>query len=101
MTHVIMLCASCPLGQGDFAAQLAVTGYEVRLTECMSGCTKPSTVAFRAAGKTAYLFGEITADDLDDLKAFAKAYQSSTDGTFTDARIFGDLRHKAIARIPG
>ncbi len=101
MTHIITLCATCPLGQGDFAAHLAVTGYEVTLTDCMSGCTKPSTVAFRAVGKTAYLFGQITADDLGDLIAFAKAYQASNDGTFPDARIFGALRHKAIARIPG
>lgn len=100
MTHTITLCATCPLGQGDFAGQLALSGYEVKLTECMSGCTKPSTVAFRAAGKTAYLFGQITTEDLGDLIAFAKAYQGSTDGTFADARIFGDLRHKAIARIP-
>jgi predicted metal-binding protein len=100
MTHTITLCATCPLGQGDFAAHLAVTGYEVKLTECMSGCTKPSTVAFRAAGKTAYLFGQITADDLGDLLTFAKAYQASNDGTFADARPFGALRHKAIARIP-
>ena len=101
MTHPITLCASCPLGRGDFAAQLAVTGYEVRLTECMSGCTKPSTVACRAAGKTAYLFGEITADDLDDLIIFANAYQAAADGTFSDACLFGALRHKALARIPG
>jgi predicted metal-binding protein len=101
MTHTITLCATCPLGQGDFAAQLAVTGYQVTLTECMSGCTKPSTVAFRAKGKTAYLFGQISADDLGDLIVFAKAYQAASDGTFTDARIFGDLRHKVIARIPG
>ena len=101
MTHTITLCATCPLGQGDFAAQLALPGYAVRLTECMSGCTKPSTIAFRAAGKTAYLFGQITADDLADLIAFAKAYQTSPDSSFADARIFGALRHKAIARIPG
>ena len=101
MTHTITLCATCPLGQGDFAAQLTVTGYAVKLTDCMSGCTKPSTVAFRAVGKTAYLFGQITAEDLGDLIAFAKAYQASNDGTFADARIFGALQHKAIARIPG
>ena len=101
MTHTLTLCATCPLGQGDFAAQLALPGYDVRLTECMSGCTKPSTIAFRAAGKAAYLFGQITADDLADVIRFAKAYQTSPDGTFADARIFGELRHKAIARIPG
>ena len=101
MTHTITLCASCPLGQGDFAARLAPSGYKVKLTDCMSGCTTPSTIAFRAAGKTAYLFGQISADDLGDLITFAAAYQASNDGTFADARIFGALRHKAIARIPG
>jgi len=101
MTHTITLCASCPLGQGDFVGKFAPTGYEVKLTDCMSGCTTPSTIAFRAAGKTAYLFGQITPDDLIDLMAFAQAYQSSPDGTFADARVFGDLRHKALARIPG
>lgn len=100
MTHIITLCATCPLGQGDFADFLALPGYRVQKTQCMSGCTKPSTLAFRAAGKTAYLFGQITPADLPDLMAFAKAYQTSADGTFGDARIFGDLRHKALARIP-
>ena len=101
MTHTLTLCATCPLGQGDFAAQLALPWFDVQLTECMSGCTKPSTIAFRAVGKTAYLVGQITAQDLADVIRFAKAYQTSPDGTFADARIFGELRHKAIARIPG
>lgn len=101
MTHTITLCATCKLGQGDFAARLDLPGFAVKTTECMSGCTKPSTVAFRAEGKTAYLFGQITEDDAEDLRVFAEAYRQSTDGTFADARIFGALRLKAIARIPG
>ena len=101
MTHHITLCATCKLGQGDFAEKLAATGYAVQKTECMSGCTRPSTLAFRAAGKVAYLFGDLTEADLSDLLTFAKAYEASTDGTFPDARIFGALRTKAIARIPG
>jgi predicted metal-binding protein len=95
------LCATCALGQGDFVSRLALPEYTVQMTECMSGCAKPSTIAFRASGKTAYLFGQITVDDLPDLIAFATAYLSSPDGTFADARIFGALRHKALARIPG
>lgn len=101
MTHTITLCATCPLGQGAFAERLMAPGYALRKTDCMSGCTKPSTIAFRADGKTAYLFGQITEADLPDLLTFAEAYRASADGTFADARIFGDLRLKAIARIPG
>lgn len=101
MSHVLTMCASCPLGRDGVAETLVIDGYLVTKTECMSGCTKPSTIAFRAPGKTAYLFGEITEYDLEDIIAFAKAYMSSPDGTFTNARIFGALRTKAIARIPG
>ncbi len=101
MTHVLTLCATCPLGQGDFAGTLALPGYEVRRTGCMSGCTRPSAVAFRATGKVAYLFGDVIEGDLGDLLTFGAAYLASTDGSFADARIFGALRMKAIARIPG
>lgn len=101
MTHTLTLCATCKLGQGDFAEKLSLTGYDIRKVECMSGCTRPSTIAFRAAGKVAYLFGDITEADLPEIITFAEAYQASTDGTFADARIFGGLRTKAMARIPG
>lgn len=58
-------------------------------------------MAFRATGKTAYLFGDLTAGDLPDILSFLHAYAASPDGNFTDARILGGLRHKALARIPG
>jgi predicted metal-binding protein len=67
----------------------------------MSGCTRPSTLAFRAPGKTTYLFGDLRAEDLADLLTFARLYAASPDGTFQDARPLGALRSKAIARIPG
>lgn len=101
MTHILTVCATCPLGQGNFAASLALPGYEVTKTDCMSGCTRPSTIAIRAPGKTAYLFGEITKADVPEIRVFAAAYKASADGNFADARIFGGLRTKAIARIPG
>lgn len=103
----ITLCATCALGQGGFADTLraALSAHalsaEVTTTDCMSGCTRPSTLAFRAPGKTAYLFGDLSADDLPDLVVFAALYNASFDGTFTDARPLGALRTKAIARIPG
>ena len=66
----------------------------------MSGCTRASTIAFRAAGKTAYLFGDMTEDDLPDLITFVQLYAASPDGNFVDVRVLGGLRTKAIARIP-
>ena len=104
---IVTLCASCGLGQAGFAAPLqaalAAEGLpaQVTTTDCMSGCARPSTCAFRATGKTAYLFGDLTADDLPDLLTFARLYAASADGTFPDARVLGGLRMKAIARIPG
>ncbi|MGQ0564475.1 MAG: DUF1636 family protein [Gemmobacter sp.] len=103
----ITLCASCPLGQGDFAATLRAAlsaqslAAEVTRTDCLSGCTRPSTLSFRAAGKTAYLFGDLTLADLPDLETFAVLYAASPDGNLADARRIGALRRKAIARIPG
>lgn len=102
----ITLCTTCDLGRSDFAATLAHAlktadiPAEIVGAECMSGCTRPSTIAFRSPGKTAYLFGDLTAEDLPDLITFARLYAASDDGTLTDARTIGALRHKAIARIP-
>ena len=99
----VTLCATCALGQAGFSAtlQTALPAATITSVECMSGCTRPSTVAFRSPGKTAYLFGEITAADLPLLQRFHDLYAQSPDGNFDDARVLGDLRLKAIARIPG
>ena len=105
--HVAPVCASCPAGQSGLAAQLAAAFADralqiaVRQTDCMSGCTHQSTLAFRAPDKMAYLFGEIDTDDLPDILTFARLYLASADGVLADARPLGRLRTKAIARIPG
>jgi len=104
---VATVCRSCPAGRGGLAGALrdalrqAGTPVEVRETDCLSGCTRPSTVAFRAEGKTAYLFGDLTQDDIPELLGFLVLYAGSSDGNFADARPLGALRGKAIARIPG
>ncbi|MCV2863983.1 DUF1636 domain-containing protein [Defluviimonas sp. WL0075] len=101
------VCLSCAPAQEAFASALeaalasASLPIAVRTTECMSGCTRAPTLAFRAPGKTAYLFGDITTRDLPELVVFARMYLASADGTFEDARPLGALRTKAIARIPG
>ena len=101
----ITLCASCALGRAGFADRLASAltdlGAQVALTDCLSGCTRPSTLSLRAPGKTAYLFGDLTEADLADLLTLCALYAASPDGNFTDARPLGALRMKALARIPG
>ena len=94
------VCVTCEPGAALLEA-LRFEGDAVAGVECMSGCTRAATVAFRAAGKTAYLFGDLSAADIGELRGFAAAYAASSDGNFSDARIFGALRLKAIARIPG
>lgn len=103
----VTVCRSCPAGRAGLAALLRAASAQAGLdasveeTDCMSGCTRPSTIAFRAEGKTAYLFGDLTPDDLPGLLVFLKLYRDAPDGNFADARPLGALREKAIARIPG
>ncbi|MFM2351446.1 MAG: hypothetical protein RIR95_289 [Pseudomonadota bacterium] len=103
----ISLCTTCGLGASDFGAvlgaalQSADLSAQIAGVDCMSGCARPSTISFRAPGKTAYLFGDLDEADLDALVHFAALYAASENGEFADARPLGILRHKAIARIPG
>ncbi len=102
----VTLCQSCALGRQGFATELgaamvmACLPVKVATVDCMSGCTRPSTCAFRSPGKTAYLFGDLTEQDIESLVVFARLYLASPDGGLADARVLGDLRFKVIARIP-
>ncbi|MGC1505251.1 MAG: DUF1636 domain-containing protein [Sulfitobacter sp.] len=98
----VSVCRSCAPEAHfvDFLRE-GLQGVEVESVDCMSGCTRAQTVAFRASGKVAYLFGDLSRDDLAELQTFARLYAASEDGTFADARVLGSLRTKAIARIPG
>jgi predicted metal-binding protein len=103
----VSLCDNCALGRDGFGATLdaALQAAGINATVsgigCMSGCARESTAAFRARGKVAYLFGDLTEVDLPDLVTFARLYAASPDGNFADARPLGNLRMKALARIPG
>lgn len=107
MDAVVTVCRSCPAGRAGLAdalrAAIETAGLAdaVGETECMSGCARPSAVAVRAVGKTAYLFGEVTTVDIPNLIAFLRLYGASPDGNLADARPLGSLRNKALARIPG
>lgn len=98
----VFVCKSCSV-EGNFVEEVRVGLREVDVVsvDCMSGCERAQTIAFRSPGKVAYLFGDITTADMDDLRNFVRLYLASEDGTFPDARVLGNLRTKAIARIPG
>lgn len=98
----VFVCTTCALDAAELlaAAQAALPDVAVEGVDCMSGCTRPQAVGVRTAGKVAYLFGDMTLADLPDLKRFAALYEASLDGRFEDARVLGELRHKALARIP-
>lgn len=106
MAASVTVCRSCPAGRAGLADALrgaldqAGLVCNVGETDCMSGCTRPSTVAVRAEGKTAYLFGNLTATDIPNLITFLRLYAVSADGNLADARPLGSLREKALARIP-
>lgn len=70
-------------------------------TACLSGCTRPCTVAFVADGKTSYLFGDIDPQqNLDALVEFAKLYRAREDGMTRFNERPQELRGKCLARIP-
>ncbi|WP_306114986.1 MULTISPECIES: DUF1636 family protein [unclassified Roseovarius] len=102
----LTLCRTCreadPALFDQVASILEASKVKAKLqqVDCMSGCQRPQTLAVRQNGKTAYLFGEITALDLPNILTFIRMYQDSPDGNFADARPLGKLRFKAIARIP-
>lgn len=103
----IHVCQGCAGDGGGLAAALdralASDGIGVRTdaATCMSGCARPVSVAFRAPGKTAYLFGDLEPGDVAELVRFARVYDASVDGVLVDARPLGALRFKVLARIPG
>jgi predicted metal-binding protein len=98
----MFVCTTCTEDSNAFLAKAraALPDLTIEPIDCMSGCGRAQTVAFRATGKTAYLFGEITSVDLPLLGTFSTLYDASPDGRFPDAGVLGDLRNKAIARIP-
>jgi predicted metal-binding protein len=70
-------------------------------TVCLSGCSRPCTVAFVADGKTSYLFGDIDpAENLEALIEFAKLYRAREDGMTRFNERPDALRGKCLARIP-
>ncbi|PVB61058.1 DUF1636 family protein [Labrenzia sp. 011] len=82
----------CPVADTDFI----VSG-----VACMAGCARPCVVAFQAAEKAAWLFGDMDPQaDVDDLVAFARQYRDMGDGWCSSGQRPGKLRRTALARVP-
>lgn len=99
----VFVCAECPGGAERLAMvrdALAGSGWRIDAAPCLSGCRSGGSVAIRAPGKMAYLFGPVGPEDRPGLAAFAALYDAAAEGVIDDARPLGDLRLKALARIP-
>jgi predicted metal-binding protein len=116
-THRITVCTSCRhKGSAyqpgyelidrlrkavDAAGDSLTEDFEIAGAACMAGCDHPCAVAYHAAGKASYLFGDIDADkDIDALVAFARQYAVLQDGWCTSIDRPASLRKSTLARIP-
>lgn len=93
--HFISVCTRCRGRRGtgeQLAARLTsllcaqpdddfATGFRLAEVNCMAGCGRSLTIAFSAAGKATYVFGDIEPDrDALHLLAFARLYHSLSGG---------------------
>ena len=115
-SHAIIVCTTCRKAgseerpgkailerlSGEMKKDAALgQAFSVTGTECMAGCSRSCTVAFRAEGKATYLFGDMDPDeDIADLLTFAHQYREIEDGWCISKDRPGKLRRTALARIP-
>ncbi|MDT8856033.1 DUF1636 family protein [Paracoccaceae bacterium Fryx2] len=67
--------------QRVLAAGGLTEGFEVSGTTCLSSCDHPCTVAWRATGEGAWLFGDVGPDaDIEALVAHARRHRRREDG---------------------
>ncbi len=75
--------------------------YRLAGMACLAGCARPCTVAFQAEGKTWYLFGDLSAEDVgESLAGFAALYRGIPDGMTRSGERPPGLAGKTLARIP-
>ncbi len=82
----------------DHPADLRVRG-----VACMSACGRSCTVAFQAAGKTSYVFGDLIpdVDTAQQVLACARLHADRADGTLDRNARPERLRNGIVARLPG
>jgi len=77
-------------------------GLRVRGTACLSACGRSCAVAFQAAGKTTYVFGELSpdAETAQQLLACGRLHAHSPDGVLDRNTRPERLRNGIVARLP-
>ena len=109
--HCVIVCSRCrddrtrEPGAAFLLPRLAEAldpaAFRIETVDCMAACERPIAVAFRAAGKTTYMFGDIdAAGDAQPLADFARLYASLADGWCNEGQRPAGLRGKTLARIP-
>ncbi|KAF0675509.1 DUF1636 family protein [Profundibacterium mesophilum] len=98
----LVVCRGCA-GDAEALAQALADlrpGVEVVQAACLSVCAAPVTLAAQGAGRATYVFSGLGTGDLEDLSAFAEAYEAAPRGWIADARPLGRLRFRLVTRVP-
>ncbi|MCY7338030.1 MAG: DUF1636 domain-containing protein [Chamaesiphon sp.] len=121
--HTIFVCQSCAgnwqngrevgnscgyLLHQELTAQLAASqlneDFEVKAVKCMGACNRPCVVAFAAAGKSTYLFGDLDRTALAEVSQSilecASLYYRQPDGVMKWLERPERLRKSVIGIIP-
>jgi predicted metal-binding protein len=77
-------------------------GLQLRGVACMTGCSKACTVAFQAAGKPTYFFGDLLADaeTAAQVLACARLHAHNADGALPRSQRPERLRGGILAKLP-
>lgn len=80
----------------------APVGVRVRGQACLSGCNRACTLAFQAAGKQTYYFGDVVCDAeaAAHVVACGRLHQASADGTLERKDRPARLRSGILGRLP-
>jgi len=74
---------------------------DVMPVECLSNCQRACTAALSAPGKWTYVVGELDPDrHVDDMLAFARLHDASSDGLTAWRERPAHVRKNTIARVP-
>lgn len=116
-SHRIFVCTSCRHKGGncrpgyellrqlqdamDKTVPVVGDDFEISGTALLTGCFRPCTVAFRASGKTTYLFGDVDPDpDIDTLVAFADGYRALETDRAVSGRELRQHQRPVLTRSP-
>ena len=75
--------------------------FSLQAVECMSACDRPCVIAFAAAGKVTYIFGNLPVEDsASAVLECASQYYAKADGLLPWTERPEPLKKGIVARIP-